>query len=305
MSIEIPEDLTSDSTGPPKSTQLRRTLAILLSVMDAGPGHIAMGYTKKGACWFAIVKLLYGGFVGSIAAGAVYLAWLFFGLLVCLRIAAILDTARITVPAVVPRNLSITVIVICMAVASTIAGLAGVQFARAYRMPTPSMYPSLEVGDLFLSSRIVGKLQRGQVIVFSDPRDPTTSRVQRLVGLPGDTIEIRRGELILNGRLIDKHPLRDSCETQGMECWEETIDGNTHKIAMVKEGFRFDPGSREFGPVTVPDGQLFVLGDNRDNSADSRYWGYLPIDLVLAKPKFIYWSSDTVIRWNRISKIVQ
>jgi len=307
MGVENPENPLSDSAGSPKSAVLRRTLAILLSILDAGPGHVAMGYPKRGAKWFASALLLYAAFVGSIASGALVSGCLFFGLLVCLRIAAIRDTARINVPATAPFSL-IAVILFGMIVASYMAGVVGIQFARAYRMPTPSMYPSLEVGDRFLSSRILGNLQRGQVIVFNYPRDRTKSYVQRLVGLPGDTIEMRRGELIVNGKLINKDPLSDSCGTLEMECtiWKETIDGNTHKIAMVKEEYLFDPRSREFGPVTVPAGQLFVLGDNRDNSADSRYWGYLPIELVRAKPKVIYWSSgDTGIRWNRISKIVQ
>jgi signal peptidase I len=170
------------------------------------------------------------------------------------------------------------------------------------------MYPSLEVGDLFLSSHVLDKPQRGQVIVFRYPPDPARSHVQRVVGLPGDTVEIRRGDLVLNGSLIDKRLLSDPCGTLQMECtiWQETIDGNSYKIAIVEEESLADPASRDFGPVTVPAGQLFVLGDNRDNSADSRYWGYLPIELVQANPRFIYWSSgDSGIRWNRIAKIVK
>jgi len=233
---------------------------------------------------------------------------MFFLLLVSVRIAVILETVRITVPAVSAQTMRTVLIVIGMSAASYMSGVAGTQLARAYRMPTPSMYPSLEVGDHFVSSRILGKLQRGQVIVFNYPRDQTKSYVQRVVGLPGDNIEMRRGSLILNGRIIDRRPVRDSCATLEMECtvWEETIDGNTYKTAIVNKEDLVDPTSREFGPVTVPDGQLFVLGDNRDNSADSRYWGYLPIELVQAKPKFIYWSSgDTRIRWDRINKVVQ
>jgi signal peptidase I len=267
-----------------------------------------MGHPRKGAGWFAGFLVLYGAFVGSIATGTLGLTFPFFGLLVCLRIAAILDATRLTVPALVPRNVTLTLMVIGMSVASFIAGIVGTQFARTYQMLTPAMYPSLEVGDRFMSSRIVRKPERGQIIVFSYPLNRRISSVQRVVGLPGDTIEMRHGELILNGSLVDRRPLSDSCKTLGMECtvWQETIDGSVYKIAIVKEEYLVDPASREFGPATVPNGQLFILGDNRDNSADSRYWGYLPIEFIEAKPKFIYWSSgDGHIRWNRIAKSVK
>ena len=262
----------------------------MLAILGAGLGHVVM---------------LWAAFVGSVVAGSPRFVWTFFVLFVCVRIAAILETVSISVAAAAAQTMSIVLIVIGMSALSYISGEVGTQLARAYRMPTPSMYPSLEVGDRFLSSRILGKLQRGQVIVFSYPRDRTKSYVQRVVGLPGDSIAMRRGTLILNGRSIDKRPVSDPCGTLEIQCtiWEEAIDGNTYKVMMNSQ--LFDPKSREFGPVIVPDDQLFVLGDNRDNSADSRYWGYLPMELVQAKPKFIYWSyGDEGIRWNRINKIV-
>jgi signal peptidase I len=186
--------------------------------------------------------------------------------------------------------------------------LAGTQLARAYRMPTPAMYPTLDVDEHFLASRIVGKLQRGQVIVFASPRDPTKSDVKRLVGLPGDAVALRSSRLILNGKPVYTAPVSDPCGTPQMECtfWQEAIDGNSYRIAILKEEYLIKGMIRDFGPVTVPGGQLFVLGDNRDNSADSRYWGYVPIESVQAKPKVIYWSpADIGFRWNRINQLVQ
>jgi signal peptidase I len=301
-------DRMSDSAVEPKSSPLRRVLAIALSLFATGLGQVVMGYPRRGVTWFASSMLVYGAFVGSIATGALSLTWPLFGLIVGLRLAATVNTARITISSAEPRRLSLALMVIGIYVAGSVAGVIGTQFARAYRMPTPSMYPSLEVGDLFLSSHVLDKPQRGQVIVFRYPPDPERSHVQRVIGLPGDTVEIRRGDLVLNGSLIDKRPLSDPCGTLQMECtiWQETIDGNSYKIAIVEEESLADPASRDFGPVTVPAGQLFVLGDNRDNSADSRYWGYLPIELVQANPRLIYWSSgDSGVRWNRITKVVR
>ena len=285
---------------------MRRILAILLSTQNAGAGHVVMGHTRKGGIWFAISMLLYGAFVASLVFGAIYLTWLSLALLVCLRIAAIVDTMRISVPTVAPRNLTIALIVVGIIGISVISGLIGTYFAQAYQMPTPSMSPSLEVGDRFLSSSVIGKLERGQVIVFRYPPNPASASVQRIIALPGDTVEIRSGSLTLNGKPVERTLLDDSCGSQEMECtiWQETIDGNTYKTVIGDEASPFVLASREFGPVTVPDGHLFVLGDNRDNSADSRYWGYVPIDFVLAKPRMIYWpSSDSNTWWNRIGRV--
>jgi signal peptidase I len=191
-----------------------------------------------------------------------------------------------------------------MYVAGFIFAIFSTQFARAYRMPIPAMYPALEVGDHFMCSLTVGELKRGQIVAFQFPPDPTKSFVQRIVGLSGDSIEIRRGELILNGTPVNREPLSDSCMYDTCTMWQETIDGSSYRTAII-EGNSF-PESQAFGPVTVPDGQLFVLGDNRDNSLDSRYWGFLPVEFVQAKPQFIYWSSEEgEIRWNRIGKIVK
>jgi len=298
----------SDFKAQPKSSPLRRLLAIAFCLLGTGMGQVVMGYPLRGAMWYASELLLLGAFVGSIATGASSLAWPLFGLIVGLRLAATVNTARIPVPAPAPRKLILAPAVIGLYVVGLIGGAVLIQFVRAYRMPTPSMYPSLEVGDHFLSSHILDKPQRGQVIVFRYPPDPTKSYVQRIIGMPGDTVEIRRGDLILNGNRVDKQPLRDRCGTLEMDCnlWQETIEGNSYKIAIVEEDSLADPSSHEFGPVIVPDGELFVLGDNRDNSADSRYWGFLPIELVQANPRFIYWSSgDSGIRWDRITKVVK
>jgi signal peptidase I len=263
-----------------------------------------MGHPGKALAWLVGFLLVYAAAIGSIATGALGFVWPLFGMLVCLRLAAIVHTIFIPVPTPAPRSLMLGLAVIGMYIGSLTAGLVAVQFARPYRMPTPAMYPALEVGDHFMCSLTIGELKRGQIVAFLYPRDPTKSFVQRIVGLAGDTIEIRRGELVLNGTPVNKEPLPDSCMYDACTMWQETIDGSSYKIAIL-DGNPF-PEGREFDPVTVPDGQLFVLGDNRDNSLDSRFWGFVPVEFVQAKPQFIYWSSeDADIRWNRIGKVVR
>jgi signal peptidase I len=184
-----------------------------------------------------------------------------------------------------------------------LSALGALRFVRAYIQPTPGMSPSLEYGDHVVASHVWDKLERGEVILFDYPMDPSKVYVKRLIGLPEDTVEIRDGRLILNGSPVDTRPTDAPCEPR-CSIFQERLDGNVYSVMHGNMGA--PPESQTFGPERIPKGHLFVLGDNRDNSADSRYWGYVPIELVRGKPKFIYWSSDeNGIRWNRINRVVE
>ena len=176
---------------------------------------------------------------------------------------------------------------------------------QAFKIPSGSMLPTLQIGDHLLVNRFIyglrlpfsGKLlvpiaepKRGDVIVFRFPKDPSTDYIKRVVGLPGDTVEVRDKTVYINGeKAADPH----AHFTDGM-------------IPDITRGPR-----DEFGPARVPKGHLFVMGDNRDNSYDSRFWGFVPEENVLGKAFILYWSWDLErslvsldrwrsIRWNRI-----
>jgi signal peptidase I len=132
----------------------------------------------------------------------------------------------------------------------------------------------------------VGTPKRGDIVVFIYPEDRSKDFIKRLIGLPGDTIEIRNKQIILNGLP-----------------WSDAHGVNVDNLII--------PGSVQprdnFGPVTVPEGSLFVMGDNRDESYDSRFWGFVPMKEVLGKALIIYWSwnhEDHGVRWNRIGSIL-
>jgi len=128
---------------------------------------------------------------------------------------------------------------------------------------------------------LMGKkpIQRGHVIVFKYPEDPSRDFIKRVIGLPGETIEIRSKQVYVDGRPLDEpyvHFLEPPLRPDDPEY-----------------GIRFDGGrGDDYGPRTVPAGQLFVMGDNRDNSKDSRYWGYLPADQVKGRALMVYWSYE-------------
>jgi signal peptidase I len=172
---------------------------------------------------------------------------------------------------------------------------------QAYKIPSGSMKPTLLIGDHILVSKFnygiklpflrttlipVGAPQRGDVIVFIYPEDRSKDFIKRLIGLPGDTIEIRNKKIFINGLpYSDKH---------GVYVDNLVIPGAVQP-------------RDNFGPVTVPEGSLFVMGDNRDESYDSRFWGFVSKKDVLGKALIIYWSwnrDEHWIRWSRIGIIL-
>jgi signal peptidase I len=162
---------------------------------------------------------------------------------------------------------------------------------QAFKIPTGSMENNLLVGDHLLVNKFVfapaassferhllpeTAIKRGDVVVFKFPREPERDFIKRVIGLPGETVELRAKKVYING-----HPLEEPYVH--------------YMLPPRAEGQEFAaPDLREqYGPVTVPDRQLFVMGDNRDNSEDSRYWGYLPRDYVKGKALIIYWSFES------------
>lgn len=211
---------------------------------------------------------------------------------------------------------------------------------EAFKIPSESMVPTLMVGDhIFVSKyryglslphnnqRIVrfARPAYGEVVVFlkpdnQPPGNPSIEAVEddmvgkdfikRIVGLPGDTIEMRDDVLFVNGKKIPRcrvgdQKYRSRTFTQNWvdamgELWVEKH--GDHIYTVLEE-----PGmSRPFGPITVPPDRLFVLGDNRDNSNDSRYWGTVPFDAVKGRAMFIWWSNRRPygFQWDRIGKII-
>lgn len=160
---------------------------------------------------------------------------------------------------------------------------------QAFRIPAGSMAPTLLIGDQVLIDKSISwngaVLQRGDIVVFKFPEDETKEFIKRIIGLPGETILIRNKTVYVNDQ-----PLDDVTYTQRID--PGIIDG------------AINPRDN-FGPVTVPDEAYFVMGDNRDQSLDSRFWGYVHRSKVMGKLWGIYWSWDTDnsnIRWDRVGR---
>lgn len=193
---------------------------------------------------------------------------------------------------------------------------------EAFRIPTASMENTLLVGDFLLVNKAVYGAEipgvgvhlpafaepgHGDVVVFSPPHEPTRSYVKRVVGTPGDTLEMRDKTLVRNGVEVAepyvRHLDRDGDAVHPAMRWQ-----SIHLLPTTVRGYH--PTRDNWGPLVVPDAHYFVLGDNRDNSEDSRYWGFVPRSAIRGRPLFVYYSFDAGfahpwpwvwgIRWDRI-----
>lgn len=185
-------------------------------------------------------------------------------------------------------------------------------FARPYRMASGSMMPSILPGDFIMTDGRINHsaknhgLKRGELVVFKFPKDKEKHFIKRVIGLPGDEIELKGLELYVNGekRTVQKVPYsegrRDENTKEGTIAFYEAGDSGTYVV------FYIEGTAREDMIVTVPEGCCFVLGDNRDNSADSRHWGMVPLIDVVARAKLVYFSNNPErgIRWGRIGKLL-
>jgi len=172
---------------------------------------------------------------------------------------------------------------------------------QAFKIPSGSMKPTLQIGDHILVTKFIygvkipiirktlvsiGEPKRGDMVVFIYPEDRSKDFVKRVIGIGGDNIEIRNKKIYLNGL-----PYNDN---YGVYTDDMIIPG----AAQPRDNF---------GPVTVPPGSIFVMGDNRDQSYDSRFWGFVDLRDVLGKAFIIYWSwnnDEHNVRWRRLGNLL-
>jgi signal peptidase I len=159
---------------------------------------------------------------------------------------------------------------------------------QAFKIPTGSMEQNLVIGDHLLVNKFVfgpaptslervlaptTAVRRGDILVFKYPQEPARDFIKRVIGLPGETLEVRQKQLYIDGVKLE----------------EPYLQG---QMPMLEPGVITLDRRDNFGPVAIPDGHYFMMGDNRDNSEDSRFWGTLPHAYVKGKAMIIYWSLE-------------
>jgi len=160
---------------------------------------------------------------------------------------------------------------------------------QAFWVPSGSMLPTIQIGDHIFVNKMAysvrlpligtelletGSLHRGDVVVFVSPIERSTDLIKRVIAIPGDTVEVKDKKVLVNGEVVPDSHAHFS---------DSTISPNTHRDNMP--------------PLQVPEGKFFVMGDNRDRSYDSRFWGLANISDIKGKATFIYWSRDTSQSW--------
>ncbi len=172
---------------------------------------------------------------------------------------------------------------------------------QAFKIPSGSMIPTLQIGDWLLVNKFIYGIkipltrktlipvkepQRGDIVVFIYPMDRTKDFIKRVIGVAGDVIEIRNKKIYINGSPFD-----------------DTYGVFTDSLILPRSMQPRD----NFGPVKVPEGHIFAMGDNRDNSYDGRFWGFVNLKDVVGRAFIIYWSWNGEkhnVRWNRLAKIL-
>ncbi len=189
-----------------------------------------------------------------------------------------------------------------------------------YVVPTGSMKPTIVEGDRVFVNKLAydlkipytswhvaewGEPQRGAIVVFPSPTDGMRL-IKRIVGVPGDTVEMKNDRLIINGKPLAYAAANSRNGTatgasRPIVSWDavENLDGVRHAVQFLPQRLAM----RSFGPITVPEGKYFMMGDNRDNSADSRYFGFVDRDTIIGQAKYIVISLNILDkyqpRWKR------
>ena len=197
---------------------------------------------------------------------------------------------------------------ICIAV--ILAPFVRTFVVQAFKIPTGSMENNLLIGDHLLVNKFVfaptmtrlermllpiDPVRRGDILVFKYPQDPERDFIKRVIGLPGETLEVRNKKVYINGKPLEEKYVHFIFPP------EERAPGDVSFDVSDK---------RDYGPVTVPERHYFMMGDNRDNSEDSRYWGFMPADYIKGKALFVYFSftdpeardsgGSFGVRWSRL-----
>jgi signal peptidase I len=258
----------------------RPWIAALLTLLSTGLGHLYSGNPRRGLILFGIGQFLLLAFAVSVTVIVPNFIFMLFAVVVGFAFTIICIFDAVSIAKRKKENYELAtynrwfayvgyVLLLEFLVTMPVSAIIKANLIEAYKLPTASMEPTLLLGDHLLVNKHIYKTtgpKRGDIIVLRYPGNPEVAYIKRLIGEPGDKVEMITRTVYINDRPLEEH-------------YTQYIDpGSIHD---------------HYGPYRVPPGQYFVMGDNRDNSQDSRYWGCVPRKNLLGKPLIIYWSFET------------
>lgn len=276
----------------------RPWIAALLTLVTRGLGHLYSGNLRRGLILFGIDQLLLLSFAASILVitpNLIILTMILTGSLAFVGF-CVVDAVLIARQGKANYELKKYnrwfayvgyFVVLSLLFSTIVSSIIKANFVEAFKIPSGAMVPTVLIGDHLLADKFVYKTndpKRGDIVIFPCPEDPSRTFIKRLIAVEGDVVEIRNKKLFINER----------------EQQEEYIVNTDPHIRTDQRD--------NYGPLKVPPGQLFFMGDNRDQSYDSRFYGFVPKDTIKGKAVMLYWSwnyENNSVRWNRIGKQVQ
>ncbi len=267
----------------------RQIIASFLSMLTPGLGQIYNGDLKHGLIlqclsqFTGICLFIVTPFVASTPIMIIMLLFLFVILAFSIHIYSIINAYRTAknkeLAPIKSYNRWYFYVVFLLSFWTIGILISESSLLKSYKIPASSMEPTLQIGDHILVNKLAYskgvKPKRGDVVVFVFPEDKSKDFIKRVIALPSDTVAIRDGKIILNGKALSENYLKHT----------PTMDnGVIRKMDTVPE-------------KVVPQGKYYVLGDYRDRSYDSRFWGFVDNDAIIGKALFIYYARD----WNRIT----
>jgi signal peptidase I len=291
-----PEAAAATPLQTPQATRTRPLLAAILSLFCPGLGQLYAGAYKQAVLFAGFVLILrlstgnlaaisYTGLVLAVALGLALLvvsAWDAHG------------RARSAPFDPTPASMRfLRGLIFAVGLYALIQAERFFSRSQAFVTPAESMRPTLRLGDQFIvdrwayGSRAPG---RGEIVAFRYPKDPSVLFVKRVIGLPGDRIAFSGGDLLINGKIIVPVAAEPGAKGEKLVEFTEAIDESVpHRIARNRESQGFSPDIAE---VTVPEASYYVLGDNRDFSNDSRFWGFVPRENLIGRAVYV-WANFT------------
>ncbi|HXU03457.1 MAG TPA: signal peptidase I [Polyangia bacterium] len=285
--------------GVPGTGEARRPSKILATAMSlvayplVGTGHFILGRRRRGAIWLTVGLLLGVAMILGVRLPEAKLFKVGLVGLIVAALLAVIDTAVAKPKGGIAggRALLVALAVVLIAKGGAFAVRAGL--IEAFSIPSGAMLPTLLVGDHIFVKKGRSDIARGDVIVFEFPRDRSTVYVKRVIALGGDTVEFRRWSLYVNDEeirrrrnLMEPNPCPQELGLEDCTFYGETIGDHSYRLIYTSHA------GGDVPPTVVPPNSVYVLGDNRDNSSDSRIWGPVPVDHIKGKATVIYWSKD-------------